>query len=150
MSLTDYVPSVPKTQGQMHETVRFPERESMSDWMASAIPVDCALSLAAAAAGIILDEEIQTPSPKLWESQSPESVTLSEASDFSQLRDIDKEVTKHSNDCDDYGFETSGTSPEKVDASCESSLASPEVGTSFSSRVRTLERLGSSESLFRW
>lgn len=150
MSQTDYVPSIPKTHDQMHESVRSPEREARSDWMATAIPVDSAVTLAAAAAGIILEDEIRPPSPKLWEPQSPESITPSEALDFSQLRDIDKDASKHSNDCDDYGFEASGSTPEKVYGSCESSLASPEVGTSFSSRVRTLERLGSSESLFRW
>uniref|UniRef100_A0A2N9EK12 UDENN domain-containing protein n=1 Tax=Fagus sylvatica TaxID=28930 RepID=A0A2N9EK12_FAGSY len=151
LTLTAYVPSVTKVNDQMNENVESPERESFSDWMASAIPVDSALALTAAAAGIIPDAIIP-PSPlKTWEPLSPESVTASEASDISQVREIDKD-SKNSPYSDDYTFEASETCSEPSERMCgcyENDQASPEVGTSFSSRNRTLERLWSSESLFR-
>ncbi|GMY06195.1 denn domain-containing protein 5b [Fagus crenata] len=150
LTITAYVPSVTKVNDQMNENVESPERESFSDWMASAIPVDSALALTAAAAGIIPDAIIP-PSPlKTWEPLSPESVTASEASDISQVREIDKD-SKNSPYSDDYIFEASETCSEPSERMCgcyENDQASPEVGTSFSSRNRTLERLWSSESLF--
>lgn len=151
MSLTDYVPSIPKMHDHLHESGRSSERESFSDWMVSAIPVDSAATLAAAAAGIISDDEIPSHLLKIWEPHSPESVAPSEASDFSQVRDIDKNDRKNSQNCDDYGSEASGNcTPEKRNGSYENGLASPEVGTSFSSRILTMEHRGSSEPIFRW
>lgn len=45
LTLTHYVPSVTKLHDHMNGDVDSPERESCSDWMASAIPVDNALPL---------------------------------------------------------------------------------------------------------
>ncbi|XP_048337469.2 uncharacterized protein LOC107405233 isoform X1 [Ziziphus jujuba] len=149
MSLTNFVPSIPKMHDQMHDSGRSSERESFSDWMTSAITVDSAATLAAAAAGIISDDEIPSHLLKIWESHSPESIAPSEASDFSQVRDIDKDDRKHLQHCDDYGSEASGNcTPEKRNGSYENGHASPEVGTSFSSRTLTLEHRGSSEPIF--
>ncbi|KAI9085797.1 hypothetical protein K1719_032211 [Acacia pycnantha] len=101
------------------------DTESLSDWMACAIPVKDAAALAAAAAGIIVShDEI---SAKSWDPESPGSMTTSDASDLSQVRDEDKDG-KNYEDCQ----------------------ASPKVGTPHSSRGRrALKHLGSSLSPFR-
>ncbi|KAF5459436.1 hypothetical protein F2P56_023381 [Juglans regia] len=151
LTLSDYVPSVTKLHDQTNGNVDSTERESFNDWMASAIPVDSELVLTAAAAGIMPDDEIP-PSPlRMWEPQSPESVTISEASDSSLVREIDKDGSKNSRHSDECAFEASETQSEPLEKMCgcyENGQASPEVGTSFSSRNPALERLGSSESLF--
>ncbi|KAB1208648.1 DENN domain-containing protein 5B [Morella rubra] len=76
LTLTDYVPSATKSHDQMNGNVDSPAREHPSDLMASAIPVDSALALTAAAAGFIPDDEIPSSLLKIWEPQSPESVTV--------------------------------------------------------------------------
>ncbi|KAG6719202.1 hypothetical protein I3842_04G190100 [Carya illinoinensis] len=151
LTLSDYVPSVRKSHDQTNGNVDSTERESFNDWMASAIPVDSELVLTAAAAGIIPDDEIP-PSPlRMWEPQSPESVAISEASDSSLAREIDKDGSKNSRYSDECAFEASETRSEPLEKMCkcyENGQTSPEVGTSFSSRNPALDRLGSSESLF--
>ncbi|XP_022991951.1 uncharacterized protein LOC111488447 isoform X1 [Cucurbita maxima] len=118
ISLTDYVPSV--SRSNYNENVDSPERESLGDWMASAIPIHSAVALTAAAAGIISDDEILTSSMKMWEPRSPESGTTSDASELGQA--------------------------ERTNGSFENGHLCTEM--SFSSKHRALERLGSSESLF--
>lgn len=145
LTLTDYVPSVTKSHDQMYGNVDSPAREHPSDLMASAIPVDSALALTAAAAGFIPDDEIPSSLLKIWEPQSPESVTVSEASDSSQVS------SKNSQYFDEYGFEGE-TRSEPLERTCggyENGQTLTEVGTSFSSRNPALERLGSPESIFR-
>ncbi|CAL8178197.1 unnamed protein product [Prunus armeniaca] len=152
ISLHDYVPTLPKVHDEMNDHDDSPHKESFDDWMDSAIPVDSALALTAAGAGIRSDDETPPSSLKIWEPQSPESVTASESSDFSQVRYLDKDGRKDSQCYDDYGFEaieTHSETSERIYGSYGNGHTSPEVGPSFSSRNRTLESLGSSEYLFR-
>lgn len=137
----------------MSSNANSPDRESFSDWMDCAIPLDAAAVITAAAAGIISDDEIIQLSPKRWDSrcQSPVSVTASDASDHWQVRDIDKDGRKNLQDHDNCTFgapETLG-SIERMHGNCKNDQVSPKVGTPFSAQNRVLERLGSSESLFR-
>ncbi|XP_030934070.1 uncharacterized protein LOC115959702 [Quercus lobata] len=151
LALNAYVPSVTKVHDQMNGNVDSPERESLSDWMASAIPVDSALALTAAAAGISHDEFISPSSLKIWEPHSPESVTTSEASDFSQVKETDKDSSKNSQNFEECTFEASETCSQPSERMCgcfENDQISPEVRTSFTSRNLALGHLGSSESLF--
>ncbi|XP_061341496.1 uncharacterized protein LOC133287828 [Gastrolobium bilobum] len=152
MTLTGCFPSTPKLDDQMNSNAYSPERESFSDWMACAIPLEGAAVITAAAAGIISDDEIPQSSPKIWDSHcpSPISVTASDASDSCQVRDIDKDGRKNLPDHDNCAFEAPEThdSMEKMYGNCESDQVSPSPGTPFSARSRALERLGSSESLF--
>ncbi|KAK1559708.1 hypothetical protein Q3G72_017478 [Acer saccharum] len=152
MSLTDFVPSGSKLHDPTNESVDSPDREYFNDYMASAILVDSALAVTAAAAGIISDDEIPSSSLKTWEPRSPESGTFSEASDISQLREIDKDDRKnlqYFDDCASEASENRADILERVYASIESGQASPDVGTFSGYRTtRTLERLASSESLF--
>ncbi|KAK9280897.1 hypothetical protein L1049_003788 [Liquidambar formosana] len=151
MALTDYVPSVSKLHDQVNENTDSLDTECFTDWMASAIPLDSAIALTAAAAGIISDDEVPTSSSRTWEPQSPESVTASEASDFSQVREVDKDGRNNLQYLDDYASEASEIRCDSLERTCESyenGQTSPEVGTFSCGRNRTLERLGSSESLF--
>lgn len=153
MTITGSTPSTPKLGDQMSSNANSPDRESFSDWMDCAIPLDGAAIITAAAAGIISDDEIIQLSPKRWDSrcQSPVSVTASDASDHWQVRDIDKDGRKNLQDHDNCTFgapETLG-SIERMHGNYKNDQVSPKVGTPFSAQNRVLERLGSSESLFR-
>ena len=155
-SLSGCIPSTPKLDDQLSSYTNSlsPDRESFSDWMACAIPLDGAAAITAAAAGIISDDEILQLSPKIWDSrcQSPVSVTASDASDFCQFRDIEKDGKNNVQDHDTCDFEGPKThnSMERMHGNCEGGQVSPCVGTPVPARGRALERLGSSASLFRW
>lgn len=150
MSLADYVPSVTKVNGQMNENVDSPDGECGTDLMAIAIPVDNAIALAAAAAGIISDEKVGSSSSR-WEPQSPESIS-SEVSDHSQAREIVKDSRKISHCLDDHASKASENPVDGFERSYGSCAddQTPEIRACACPRSRTLERLGSSESLFRW
>ncbi|XP_038716859.1 uncharacterized protein LOC120010208 isoform X2 [Tripterygium wilfordii] len=151
MSLTSYVPSVTKLHCQMNGNVESPRLDCIADWMASAIPIDRAVALAAAAAGIISDDEIPSSSLKMSDPPSPESVTASESSDLSQAREVDKDERRNSqyfDECASEASETHSDALERMYSSGEVGQVSPEIGSFWCSRSRTMERVGSSESLF--
>lgn len=136
----------------MNENVDYPDNEYGIDLMASAIPVDSAVALTAAAAGLISDDEIPTSSPNIYETHSPESATASEASDISQAREVDKDGRKYLqyfDDCTSESSETRSDAMERMYGSCDHGLASPEIGTFSCSKSHALERLGSFDALFR-
>ncbi|XP_031250200.1 uncharacterized protein LOC116108064 isoform X1 [Pistacia vera] len=150
MTLTECTPSPSKLHDPINGSVDSPNGEYINEWMASAIPVDNAVALTAAAAGIISDDEIPS-SQKIWEPHSPESVTASDASDISQLREIDKDDKKnlqYFDDCASEASENRSDYLERIYGSLENGRASPEIGALASSRTSTLERLASSEYLF--
>ncbi|XP_075100932.1 uncharacterized protein LOC107783660 isoform X3 [Nicotiana tabacum] len=111
INLTDFIPSASKMNDASNASVDSPYRDDEADWTASAIPVDCAIALTAAAAGIISDDEVPSSSSK-WEVSSPVSVTASEASDHSQARGFARSMVSEDED-DDLFF-----SNDK-DAGCE-------------------------------
>lgn len=154
MSLYDYVPSTPKTQDQVHERFESPESKPFDDWMSSAIPVDSAVAITAAAAGIIPEEGTTLLSSlRIWdESHSPESFTASDSSELSQPRDADRDGRRNMQYFDDSSevSDTRSETMEQSNGSCENGYTSPEITMSLSSRFRTLASLGSAESLFRW
>ncbi|GAV84174.1 DENN domain-containing protein [Cephalotus follicularis] len=145
MSITNFSPTDSKQHYLINENLDSPDRECFTDLMASAIPVDSVVALTAAAAGIISDDEIPSSSLRIWEPRSPESVTASEASDFSQVRETDKDGR---NDSASEASEYRCDSSERMYGSYENGQASPEIGTFICSRIPTLDRLGSSQSLF--
>ncbi|XP_024626920.1 uncharacterized protein [Medicago truncatula] len=149
ITLSGCIPSTPKLDDQLSSYTNSPDRD---DWMACAIPLDGAAAITAAAAGIISDDEILQLSPKIWDSrcQSPVSVTASDASDFCQFRDIEKDGKSNLQDHDTCTFDGPEThnSVERMHGNCEAGQASPSVGTPVPAQGRALERNGSSESLF--
>ncbi|KAJ7972573.1 DENN domain containing protein [Quillaja saponaria] len=151
MTLTGYIPAIPRLDDQMNANDESPERESFGGWMASAVPVDSAAVLTAAAAGTISDDEFPEFSLKISEPVPSESVTPSDASELGHIREIDKDGRKDVLYHDDCASEITETHPDALEITYrtyENGHTSSEVGTSLSSRTHALERLGSSESLF--
>lgn len=147
MSLADCIPSTPKLLAQMNENLDSSFRDSGTDWMSSAIPVDNAIALTAAAAGILIDDSLQ--SSCRW-SSSPESGTNSETSDRSPMKDMEKDDRKYMQCIDDYASEASDNQSDSFERICSSNdnCTPPTAATSFWRRSRTLEHLDSFESLF--
>nr|XP_004292250.2 PREDICTED: uncharacterized protein LOC101314825 isoform X1 [Fragaria vesca subsp. vesca] len=162
MSLNGYAPSMDKIDDEVNYGEDSPETDPCDNWMRSAIPINSAIALTAVAAGNIPDDETPTSTLKIWEPQSPESASASEAPDFIQVRYVDKDGRKDSHFFDDcgssdtsdriFGSYTNGHTSRESIGSSESLFRnghpSPELRTSFSSRNHTLEHFGSSESLF--
>lgn len=152
MTLIDSVQPAVRTSDQMNQNFDSPIGESSYDWTASAIPVSSVLGFTAAAAGLVSDNEVHSLSFKQSEPQSPESASASEASDFSQARELDRDTRKSLQFLDGYTSETSGSrsdSFERMSGSYGNCQTSPEGGTFQCSFSRMLERIGSSESLSR-
>ncbi|XVF21489.1 hypothetical protein REPUB_Repub12eG0094600 [Reevesia pubescens] len=151
LSLNDYVPSVSRLDEQMNDNTDSSNEDYVNNWMASAIPVNSAVALSAAAARVIADDEVSSPSLKINSPQSPESVTASEASDLSHVREIEKDGRKNVLYFDDIVSEASenrSDAPERINGNCENGQASPEIATFVGLRNRTFEHLESSQSLF--
>ncbi|XP_009790646.1 uncharacterized protein [Nicotiana sylvestris] len=149
INLTDFIPSASKMNDASNANVDSPYRDDEADWTASAIPVDCAIALTAAAAGIISDDEVPSSSSK-WEVSSPVSVTASEASDHSQARGFGKDGGRnihYFDDCVSEASENRSDSAERV-FGIQDNYRTPESGPFVCSKVHSLERLGSFESLF--
>ncbi|OMO98698.1 hypothetical protein CCACVL1_04100 [Corchorus capsularis] len=151
LSPTDYVPSVTKIDEQMNDKSNCTNGEYVNEWMSSAIRVNSAVALTAAAAGISADDEVSSASLKISSPQSPDSVTASEASDLGHVREIEKDGRKNVLYFDDNISEASGylsDVSERIYGNYESGQGSPEIGSFLGSRSRPLERLGSCQSLF--
>ncbi|KAL8494449.1 hypothetical protein ACS0TY_025311 [Phlomoides rotata] len=131
MALADDIHS-PTTSNNGDENADSPDGESATDGVTSPIPVDCAIT-PAAAASIISDEEA---SCRL---ESPEKATASEASDHCQTRDMDKDDGKNVHAFDDS---TSENSEIQSDGS-----NTPDVSSCIGDKTQSLERPRSYESL---
>lgn len=86
--------------------MKSPGAESGTNWMASAIHVKHAVTLAAAAAGIISDEEASSRCQN-----SPRSARATDAADQCQMKDLDKDGSKA---CDDSPSENLGNQSDNV------------------------------------
>lgn len=151
INLTDFIPSASKMNDASNASVNSSYRDDEADWTSSAIPVDSAIALTAAAAGIISDDEVPSSSSK-WEVSSPVSVTASEASDHSQTRGFGKDGGRNILYVDDCGSEASEIRSDTTERvyGIQDNYRTPESGPFVFSKVHSLERLGSFESLFRW
>lgn len=123
MSLADCFPSATNLPDTMNDSDS-PFKDCCTDWTASVIPVDSAVALTAAAAGIISDDDIQSPSGR-WGSPSPEGGSTSEAS------------------------ENQSDGLERMNGICDNGHTPPELGTFVWQRSLTMERLESFDSVFR-
>ncbi|KAJ8559351.1 hypothetical protein K7X08_003409 [Anisodus acutangulus] len=152
INLTDFIPSASKMNEASNASIDSSYRDDEADWTASAIPVDSVAltaAAAAAAAGIIDDDEVPSSSSK-WEVSSPVSVTASEASDHSQTRGFGKDEGRnihYIDDCASEASEVRSDSTERV-YGIQDNNRTPESGPFVFSKVHSLERLGSFESLF--
>ncbi|XP_026449679.1 uncharacterized protein LOC113349852 isoform X2 [Papaver somniferum] len=149
VALTDHTASVLKSHNKINENNVSRDSDSNADWKASAIPLDSAVALTAAAAGIISDEDVPTFSVSF--SETPESVSATEALDIRQKREVDAANEKNLQDFDGFESETSETrcgEHERVNGNYVSGQTSPEVGSFFLPRSCTMDRAASSESLY--
>ncbi|KAL3336347.1 hypothetical protein AABB24_032210 [Solanum stoloniferum] len=149
INLTDFIPSASKMNDASNASVDSSYRDDEADWTSSAIPVDSAIALTAAAAGIISDDEVPSSSSK-WEASSPVSVTASEASDHSQTRGFGKDGGRNILYVDECGSEASEIRSDTTERvyGIQDNYRTPESGPFVFSKVHSLERLGSFESLF--
>ena len=111
--------------------------------MASAIPVNSVVTLSAAAAGLILDDEVPSFSSR-WEPVSPEGGSISEASDHSQTKEIEKDGRKNVHYLDDNtseGSENHSDGLERVNGSCDYGQTPLEVGNYVWHRSQTMEHM---------
>jgi len=131
MSLNDYSPSASREHDDYLESCDSPNWEE--DWMSMAIPVESAIALSAAAAGIVTEDEVPSAS-KSVESLSPSSGDASEASDFGQAPDASQ---------------TRANTFGRADENYENGSGSPEAPLLCHSDHK-LERSGSSLSIYRW
>lgn len=151
ISLPDHISSTSKQHDQTDEKSDSPDRECSTDWMAYAIPLNSALAVTAAAAGIISDDELPSSSLRMSEPPSTESVTANEASDFSEVKEVDKEAGQNLQYLDGYASETlepQFDGPERMNGSYEHGQTDSDIRTFSCPKKHTLEHLDSSESLF--
>ncbi|KAL9228272.1 hypothetical protein vseg_003870 [Gypsophila vaccaria] len=143
ISLSDYVPS-PSRGPEKFES---PNREVDVNWMSSAIPVDSAIALTAAAAGIIPDDEIPYVPSKTIESP-PSSVGTSEISEFSPAKDADHDERRSLQGSDDHSSDITNGRANGFGRHFENGGSSPESTLSSHSNNQKLERSNSSLSLY--
>ncbi|CAO2824150.1 unnamed protein product [Amaranthus hypochondriacus] len=144
MSLCQYSPSPSRIQYG-----HFDSPSTDTEWMSSAIPVDCAIALTAAAAGIITDDEVPSVSSKLAETQSPSND--SEASDFGPSKEVDQDGKNNLQECDDLASDASESCANgfgRPYENYENGNFSPEPTSSSHSDHPKLERSNSSLSLY--
>ncbi|KAG0458658.1 hypothetical protein HPP92_021786 [Vanilla planifolia] len=152
MTLTDSIPQVIGEHEQIDGNYDSVDREYCESWMGFAVPVDSVSGLTSYSAVSMSDKEA---TPILFGqpgSYSPESVSLSEVSDNSHARELDRESRRSLQFLDDFTSENSGyhsDSFERVNCVFENGQVSPEVNsTTYPSIICRLERIGSLESVY--
>lgn len=149
MSLTDYVPPMVKVRERANGRAGSPTNIDPDDWMSSAIPIDTVLGATAAAAGLISESKVSSFSSRASEPPSPVSAAMSEASEFTQVKEWDRELKQTVIVGEDYISETSEgprDSFDKVNDCVGDGQQSCDSRTPTSSRA--IERIGSSESIY--
>ncbi|XP_020084628.1 uncharacterized protein LOC109707627 isoform X2 [Ananas comosus] len=151
ITLMDSVPHCITEHDQLDENYDSPQKFSCSEWMGHAIPVDSVSGLLSSP-GLSSERDIPAFLFRNWEPHSPESVSTSEASDFSHVKELEKENRKGWQHYDDCTSENSGSrsdSFERVNGMFENGQASPDVGTMYCSRLERVESLESLQSSVR-
>lgn len=148
MTLTDYVPPMVKVRERANGKTSSPIDSDPDDWMASAIPVDTVFGATAAAAGLISESKVSSFSSRASEPPSPESAVTSEASDFNQGREWDRDFKPTASVGDDNISETSEVcdSFDRVQDGVGNGHHTPEIRTSLLGRP--IERTASCESIY--
>lgn len=148
MTLTDYVPPMVKVRERVNGKAGSPTNIDPDDWMSSAIPIDTVLGATAAAAGLISESKVSSFSSRASEPPSPVSAATSEASEFTQAKEWDRELKQTASVGDDYISETAEGLCDSFDKvnDCVDGRQSCESRTPSSSHA--IERIGSSESIY--
>ncbi|KAL0383675.1 UNVERIFIED_CONTAM: DENN domain-containing protein 5B [Sesamum calycinum] len=144
-ALADYVPSPLKPKNHVNGNVnsRYGEPVNGAVDLTSA-----AAGLTSAAAGVISDGEIPS---SIWEPFSPVSATISDASDRSQMRELDKDGSTNMHAFDDYTSENSGKQSNSLQQSqrIQNTSHTSDVGPCIIARNSSVETLRSLENSFR-
>ncbi|KAL0419700.1 UNVERIFIED_CONTAM: hypothetical protein Sradi_1383500, partial [Sesamum radiatum] len=144
-ALADYVPSPLKPKNHVNGNVnsRYGEPINGAVDLTSA-----AAGLTSAAAGVISDGEIPS---SIWEPFSPVSATISDASDRSQMRELDKDGSTNMHAFDDYISENSGKQSNSLQQSqrIQNTSHTSDVGPCIIARNSSVETLRSLENSFR-
>ena len=153
MTLAESIPRGITEHEQVNENAGSPNRQSFNSWMGSAIPADSVLGLTSPSIGLSSDREVP-PSFLFRQSEphSPESVSASENSDFSHIRELDRESRKSWGHFDDHSSVTSGSRSDSFDitnGSLENGQTSPDVSSIYNSVGQRLRRIESLESIYR-
>ncbi|GAB2241237.1 hypothetical protein Droror1_Dr00018012 [Drosera rotundifolia] len=152
ISFNEHSPSSFRIQDENPESLN---HDGPEDWTSAAIPLDSAVVLTAAAAGIIPDDEGLSSSLKNSDCHSPSSVTANEASEFSPEQDADNdEHVEQNRESNVQYFEDHASDVSEVDTngfvrsyeSYENGKFSQKMALSNSDHK--LERSSSSVSLF--
>lgn len=142
MSLHDQAPALSRSNDQKKENNDPPKEDCSTDWMDTAIPIDNAVALTAAAVGIISDDKLFSSSSK-GENRSSES-TSTETSENSHIRESVNKSGKKLQSLDDYTTDASET--PRDDMNVEQKL---EVVACANPRICAMDP-ANSESLIRW
>ncbi|KAL0459343.1 UNVERIFIED_CONTAM: DENN domain-containing protein 5B [Sesamum latifolium] len=147
-TLADYVPSQSMPKNHVNGNIDSPYGESDADWMASEIPVNGATALTSAAAGVMSDEEIPS---SIWEPFSPVIATIGDASDRSQMRELDKDGSTNMHAFDGYISENSEKPSNSLEQTqrIQNNGHTSDVGPCIIARNSSVETLRSFESSFR-
>ncbi|KAJ1693940.1 hypothetical protein LUZ63_010638 [Rhynchospora breviuscula] len=146
VNIADAVPHSIKDSNHS-ENLNSPQRLSYSEMMEYAIPVDSVSGLIYSP-NRLSGKDTSPFVAKVLEPQSPESFSTSEASEASNVKELDKETRPQ---YDDYASETSESrsdSFERISEAFENSHTSPEVTSAYNStRIKSMDRVESLESL---
>ncbi|KAG6508367.1 hypothetical protein ZIOFF_033741 [Zingiber officinale] len=153
--ITHYVSEMALTESISHGVSCFEQlsensEQLFSTWMDYAIPVDTVSGLVSSSV-IPVEREVSSSPYRSLEPQSPESVSASDASDFSHLRELDRETRRTGPIYDDNTSETSGSrsdSFERLNGCFENGHASPDIGMSYACASGKLQRVESLESVY--
>ena len=152
MSLTESVPQGITEHEHVNENFDSPNRQSFNSWMEYAIPADTVLGLTSPSIGLPSDREVPPFLFRQLEPHSPESVSASDNSDFSHIRELDRESRKSWGHFDDHSSVTSGSrsdSFERTNGSVENGQTSPDISTVHNSVGQRLVHTESLESVYR-
>ncbi|XP_074555535.1 uncharacterized protein LOC141811388 [Curcuma longa] len=153
--ITHYVSEMALTESISHGVSCFEQlsensEQLFSSWMDYAIPVDTVSGLVSSSV-IPVEREVSSSPYRSLEPLSPESVSASDASDFSHLRELDRETRRTGPIYDDNMSETSGSrsdSFERLNGCFENGHASPDIGMPYSCANGKLQHVESLESVY--
>ncbi|ONK57292.1 uncharacterized protein A4U43_C10F18570 [Asparagus officinalis] len=134
MALTESIPFVGTEQDQLDENFESPNGQFCNSWMGYAIPAGSILGLTSPSIGLPSDREVPPFLFRQLEPHSPESAA-SECSDFSHVRELDRESRKSWGHFDDHSSVTSGSRSDSFDrtnGSLDTGQTSPENSTTYS------------------
>ncbi|KAF0913729.1 hypothetical protein E2562_024610, partial [Oryza meyeriana var. granulata] len=149
IALAEPVPRSVKEQSQVNGDFESSNGLSYNDWTEYAVPVN-SISGLVSSSGLPSEGDIPSYLFRSWEPNSPDSISASETSDSSYVRELEKEG-RHSfqqyEDCISENLESCCDSFGRASYTYENGHTSPDLLSSHSPISRRIERAQSMESL---